>query len=161
MNTENSTENTTETTGYWADDGECPLHFPEASDRDEAAQLYVEGGDWNVVERTAYIEVHTWPATDPEDREQHSIAVEPKPPACTEGHEHDWCSPHEVVGGLVENPGVWGHAGGVVIHEVCRHCGCYRKQDTWATNPSNGQPCEVTSYDEADERSLAWVEEQS
>lgn len=38
--------------------------------------------------------------------------------------EHDWQSPHELVGGCEENPGVWG-MGGVRIQtvEVCSHCG--------------------------------------
>jgi hypothetical protein len=54
-------------------------------------------------------------------------------------HDHDWQSPHALVGGLKENPGVRGHGGGVVIHEVCVHCGTLRVTDTWAQNPSTGE----------------------
>ena len=47
-------------------------------------------------------------------------------------------APYDVVGGCVENPGVWGHGGGVVYHEVCAHCGALKTVDTWAQNPENG-----------------------
>ena len=56
-------------------------------------------------------------------------------------------SPHEVVGGLEENPGVWGNGGGVIIHEVCQTCGVHRHTNTWAQNPVNGkQGLESVSY---------------
>lgn len=60
-------------------------------------------------------------------------------PTCEAGHEHAWCSPHALVGGLEENPGVHGNGGGVIITEVCRHCGCKRTTDTWAQNPETGE----------------------
>lgn len=65
-------------------------------------------------------------------------AVEPDEPECSED-EHDWRSPHDVVGGVEENPGVHGHGGGVVIHEVCRHCGCHKITDTWAQRMDTGE----------------------
>jgi hypothetical protein len=68
-----------------------------------------------------------------------TVALDPSEPDCEEGHEHDWGSPHEVVGGLTENPGVFGHGGGVLIHEVCAHCGSHRHTDTWAQRPDTGQ----------------------
>ena len=39
---------------------------------------------------------------------------------------------------MAEDPGVHGHGGGVLITEVCRHCGCKRTTDTWAQNPETG-----------------------
>lgn len=67
-----------------------------------------------------------------------AVECEPDEPDCPEG-SHDWQSPHEIVGGLEENPGVQGHGGGVIIHEVCMHCGCARITDTWAQNPDTGE----------------------
>lgn len=63
-------------------------------------------------------------------------AVEPD---CIDGHDHDWQSPVEIVGGIHENPGVWGHGGGVLVAEVCIRCGCGQHTDTWAQDPASGQ----------------------
>lgn len=60
-------------------------------------------------------------------------------PDCHDGAEHDWQSPHEIVGGDKKSPGVWGHGGGVVIVECCLRCGCARRTDTWAQDPITGQ----------------------
>jgi len=68
-----------------------------------------------------------------------TVALDPEAPECYEGGEHEWSSPFEIVGGIKENPGVWGHGGGVVISEVCLLCGCKKTTDTWATNPDNGE----------------------
>lgn len=68
-------------------------------------------------------------------------------------------APHEVVGGLKENPGVRGNGGGIIMTEVCQHCGLYRVTDTWDQS-LDGQPREVIHYREADELSLEWVETQ-
>jgi len=79
-------------------------------------------------------------------------------PDCASGHDHDWCSPLEVVGGCKSNPGVHGHGGGVVITEVCSHCGCYRVTDTWAQRPDTGQQgLTSVEYRDADDASTAWV----
>jgi hypothetical protein len=66
------------------------------------------------------------------------VALEPEEPECTEA-AHDWQSPHEILGGCKENPGVWGHGGGVIIREVCMHCGCERVTDTWAQDRETGE----------------------
>lgn len=65
--------------------------------------------------------------------------VDPTPPPCTDKQGHDWRSPVAIVGGLRENPGVRGHGGGVIIVEVCLHCGTERETDTWAQDRSTGQ----------------------
>ncbi|HXI78815.1 MAG TPA: hypothetical protein VNH21_16885 [Steroidobacteraceae bacterium] len=79
-------------------------------------------------------------------------------PDCTAGKEHDWRTPHSVVGGVRENPGVEGHGGGVIIRDVCSHCGMYRITDTWAQDPQTGeQGLEETTYEDADDASLAWI----
>lgn len=51
---------------------------------------------------------------------------------------HDWTSAREAGGGLRENPGVFGHGGGVWICEHCARCGAGRTRDARATGPSDG-----------------------
>lgn len=72
------------------------------------------------------------------DETKHTIEVEPDEPDCT-ADAHDWQSPIELVGGLRENPGVYGHGGGIIIQEVCLHCGCGRLTDTWAQDRNTGE----------------------
>jgi hypothetical protein len=85
------------------------------------------------------------------------IAIHPKSPPC-EGASHKWESPHSVLGGLRENPGVWGNGGGVIIRECCAHCGAFRETDTWATDPATGeQGLTSVAYADPTEESLRWV----
>ena len=67
----------------------------------------------------------------------------------TEGDEgHAWRSPHALVGGLKENPGVFGSGGGVTIHEVCVRCGLHRHTDTWDQSwTGTGEPVETVRYE--------------
>lgn len=98
------------------------------------------------VEETRWVDVVI---TDTETGEERTrdYTFDPKPPECTED-EHDWYAPHSILGGLEENPGVWGHGGGTISTDICKHCGCARTVDTWATNPSNGsQGHESVKYD--------------
>ncbi len=81
-------------------------------------------------------------------------------PECLDGDEnsHDWQSPYSVVGGIKENPGVWGSGHGQVrICEVCACCGAYRTIDHGATNSSNGLRTTRTSYEPADAASKEWL----
>src|SRR5690606_1602198 len=80
-------------------------------------------------------------------------------PECADDQDHDWQSPHEVLGGLEENPGVQGHGGGVIIREVCAHCGKYKITDTWA-NHGGQQGFTSVKYEDADERSREWARDQ-
>lgn len=68
----------------------------------------------------------------------HRTAIHPDEPNCCEGHTHEWHSP-ESLGGCKENPGVWGHGGGMIIHELCKHCGFKRITDTWAQDECTGE----------------------
>lgn len=83
-----------------------------------------------------------------EEPEEDSITVEIQPPEpdCTDG-DHDWQSPQELVGGLDESPGVFGHGGGVIIHEVCMKCGTDRKTDSWAQDSHGVQGLTSVSYE--------------
>jgi hypothetical protein len=154
--------------GWYADDGNAEVHIDFAEDGEEAAREYVSGGDWGESEETTWVEVSVWRrayyVTEEGEidcvevlRDTHSIDLEPSEPECS-GGEHEWASPHEVLGGVRETPGVWGKGGGVVIREVCRHCGCYRVTDTWANGPGGSQGYEKVRYEECDEISTRWVE---
>lgn len=155
--------------GYYADDGNAEVHYQYAETPEEAAQTYVDGGDWGDSTETSWVTVYVerrWEIMDAdgdiethEERTTHAITIEADVPECAEGHAHDWQSPHSVVGGIEGNPGVQGHDGGVICTEVCRHCGIYRVTDTWAQNRQTGeQGLTSVEYRDADEESLAWVE---
>jgi hypothetical protein len=84
-----------------------------------------------------------------------TFAIDPEVPGDC---EHEWCSPHSVVGGCEENPGVRGRGAGVEITEVCQHCGMYRVTETDAQSRHDGRyRGERVSYRQADEDSLAWI----
>ena len=111
-----------------------------------AAREWAEGGDWNEPDGTIWIYVSI--VGEAGDEGSISVAVNPKEPRCDGEHDHDWQSPHAIVGGLEENPGVHGHGGGVIITEVCMHCGCERVTDTWAQDMSTGeQGLESVAYE--------------
>jgi hypothetical protein len=155
---------------YHADDGNCEVEYTCVDSGREAAQEYVDSGDWGDSNgSTTYIDVSVWRnafvldvLSDAQleriNEESHTIAIEPEEPACI-ADDHDWQSPYEVLGGLEENPGVHGHGGGVIIREVCANCGRYRITDTWAQRRDTGeQGLRSVSYEDADEASSEWVE---
>lgn len=87
-----------------------------------------------------------------------TTTIEVDEPSC-EKSEHDWQSP-EMLGGLSENPGVIGNGGGVIVTEVCGHCGKYRVTDTWAQDRTTGeQGLTSIKYEDADEKSETWMAE--
>lgn len=116
----------------------------EAIDLDsarEVAREWARGGDYNLDEDSATIWVDTFIEDEDGDRiETVTIAIDPPAPRCEDRtRNHKWAAPFEIVGGISENPGVWGHGGGVLIEEVCTRCGCGRTIDTWATRMDNGE----------------------
>lgn len=137
--------------GYCADDGNAEVHYPHADTSREAAETYADGFDRPAPsDGTYWVRVTAWQQcwSVTEDGEvitgrygerTYTIAIEPGEPECIDGHDHDWKSPHDIVGGIESNPGVWGHAGGVLITEVCMHCGCGHHIDTWAQDPETGE----------------------
>lgn len=202
-------------TKYICTDGYADIEI-QADDAEDAAQQYVEGGDWNKSSVTDWIDVYVqqntselenslisligdhdyaelrgntgWSVYDASDldieairvglpeceialdgdgdlivehgyeRECVTVTIEPIEPECAGEHDHDWRSPYSVLGGIKENPGVWGHGGGVILREVCAHCGRYRITDTWAQRKDTGeQGLESVKYEDADEASLAWA----
>lgn len=117
----------------------------------EYAEEWIREGDWDTSSgETFWVHGHLFTLSDDgseEDSERITVRIDPEVPECTET-EHDWQSPHDIVGGLVENPGVWGHGGGVIINEVCLNCGCKRVTDTWAQDMVTGeQGLEAVKYE--------------
>ena len=137
------------------------------SDKDAITQTeeWLRGGDYDTTEGTVYVHGHVRRADLAECIEgvssiPVSVVIQPDEPDCT-APEHDWQSPEEVVHGCKENPGVYGHGGGVIITEVCRYCGTYRVTDTWAQDEYTGeQGLHSVAYRPADDVSTAWVEDQ-
>ncbi len=130
----------------------------EADSAREAAQEWVDTGDWGECSKTWWIDVNVTDEKSGES-ERITITVEPDEPECVDGHDHDWQNPIEVVGGIRDNPGVYGHGGGVKITAVCAHCRKYRVTDTWAQRPDTGeQGLESIEYLDADDSSIEWVQ---
>ena len=103
----------------------------------------VQYGWGDEIEDTAYVEVE--------------CGEDPESPDCVDGEEHDWCSPHEVVGGIKENPGVWSEGGTtLVFRTVCANCGCVKIETNYGSQRNPGQ-CDAVEYDTHDQEALAWV----
>lgn len=118
----------------------------DEDDMREQAKAWAKEGDWDLSGGTIWVDVRVLDA-DGDRVETVTAAIHPPEPRCT-GGEHDWQSPHEIVGGIEENPGVWGHGGGVIIHECCMRCGAHMVTDTWAQRPDTGeQGLESVRYD--------------
>lgn len=109
-----------------------------ATDAEEAIDKYLDGGDWTPDEGgTVWYTITAYDRDG--ERTERKVAFDPPEPPCEGDHAHEWTSPHDLVGGLTENPGVFGHGGGAIITEVCAHCGLRRITDTWATDPTDGE----------------------
>lgn len=154
-------------TTYVCDDAGCGNDILiEAASPYKAAREYVEGADWGQDEGTTWVDVVVTPLDDDGERLDDetvtiTVAVDPPVPPCS-GDEHDFQSVYELVGGLQDNPGVYGHGGGVTIHTVCVHCGVHHHVDTWAQNPENGEQGLTREwYEPADDETLAWIEDNS
>jgi hypothetical protein len=151
----------------FADDGNSEQEYPHDTESRDAAAEYVSDGDWGQDNSTSWVTVYTYRKAvnsrgeiERVSQEDHTIALHPEEPAC-EGGEHVWHAPHSLLGGLKENPGVWGKGGGIISKEICRCCGCVKETDTWAQNPSTGEHGLTVSYtegeyaDEMEKRAIA------
>ena len=113
----------------------------------ESAVSWAAEGDYPEIESTIWVDVRATDTSDPDETDTDTARIDPPEPRCT-ADEHDWQSPHEIVGGIADNPGVHGNGGGVTIDECCMHCGAHRHIDTWAHRPDTGeQGLESVSYD--------------
>lgn len=137
----------------------------EAADDDAAidyAIKWLRNGSWDR-DQTLFLSASVLSLQDDGEVDERigtaQVALQPIMPKCVSA-EHDWRSPYSVLGGMKENPGVWGNGGGVIIKEVCSACGKYRVTDTWATNPCDGtQGHTSVEYRPADEDSLEYVQQ--
>lgn len=85
-------------------------------------------------------------------------------PECeiSEDGEHDWQSPHSLVGGIKENPGVWSNGGTCwTTKSVCACCGKYKTEVNKGSQCHPDESSCVIEIDEADESSLAWIMRQN
>ena len=140
--------------------GEWPdvIEADTVDDAVHAAGKIMDYDDYGDGTGTVWVDLHLY-CEETDEEGWATIALAPPAPECVDHGEHDWRAPYEVVGGLRDNPGVFGHGGGVVIREVCAQCGVYHLTDTWAQRPDTGeQGLESVRYEPPDEASLRWVE---
>lgn len=139
--------------------GETEFEATDLEQAESLARQWVRDGDWSESEQAELV-TFTIEAEDGEEWGFKQVVGVPAEPACADRQEHDWQSPHELVGGCDNNPGVFSHGNGQLrFEEVCSNCGRYRTTIT-ATVPSQAPPApECATYREPDEESLAWVAE--
>lgn len=109
---------------YLCNDGNAEVTI-EAEGPREAAEAYAS--DFDPQERTYWVKVRVSSAEgEPVDTVR--VAIHPKEPPCG-AFVHKW---------EVEEDGVRGSGGGVVVWERCVHCGARMRTDTWAQDPQDG-----------------------
>jgi hypothetical protein len=126
----------------------------EAEGLEEAKKLAREmlrEGDWQLDNETCWPSATIYAEEDGEWVEvaETYITVHPPEPGCAEDEEgemdHDWVDSDTQL-----------HGGGVVVTEVCRHCGVVRVRDTW----SDGTRRESITYRESDAETLRHFREE-
>jgi len=140
---------------YWVTDGEgdtLKLHgTPE-----EVAQEYVNSGNWGESTKTDWVDIHVYnaePWVGDFDFNENcvdtiTVAIEPEEPDCEHPAGHIYASPHSLVGGLKENPGVQGSGCGTKGTCICMLCGLVQHWDNWAQRHDTGeQGLDSTEYD--------------
>lgn len=79
-----------------------------------------------------------------------TVDIDPAEPPCpVRGADgHDWSGDHSLVGGLVENPGVFssGH-GQIQTVAACAACGARKTDDLGGTEPASGENMRVITYE--------------
>lgn len=109
-----------------------------AETAEDAAQAYVDGGDWPAESKTYWISVNVREESDEDgdDEESIRVAIEPTEPECTED-AHEYHHPGEARSSY----------GGVVVEAVCVHCGLTRITDSGAQCMHTGrQGLDSTEY---------------
>ena len=145
--------------GWWAGDSNAAVHYPDAKSAGEAAREYADDG-WGEIAETTWIHVWTWTQDEggeQHDREYHVVEIDPEEPDCVEDELHEWT-----------DEAVRGHGGGVLISDVCAHCGLTRTIDTWAQDRETGQqglrsisyaPGDPPGRDDDDDGEITWSRE--
>lgn len=122
---------------YICTDGEYEVEL-EASSAKQAARFYVDGGEWGEHAKTTWVKVYVLADGALEDEEV-KVPIHPSEPPCLDEEGHQWETPFSIVGGTEEQPGVFGHGGGVHMIEVCMRCACGRHTKTWDNDPQDGE----------------------
>lgn len=139
---------------------EQEIQAEDLADARRQAREWAADGSYDLDEGTIWVDVGI--LSEGESIETVTAQLDPPEPKCPGHEEHAWQSPHAIVGGIKENPGVWGHGGGVIMHACCMHCGARRVTDTWAQRRDTGeQGLESVRYDgpghyELPEAEAAW-----
>lgn len=77
------------------------------------------------------------------------------------GCDHEWATPHSVLGGCDLNPGVWSNGGTKITQKwVCERCGRIRTVVDYGCQRNPGDPLETEEIEEATSESMAWTIEQ-
>ena len=121
------------------------------AEAEEAAREWLRGESWDR-SQTIWLDARVIEMDEDDQPSDNTslvtVTLQPEEPSCIDDDGHDWASPYQILGGIEENPGVWGHGGGVYIQAVCLRCGCGRTRDTWAQRSDTGeQGLESISYE--------------
>ncbi len=128
------------------DGGEMTADAASMGDAIDLATDWAREGDYDAIESTIWVCVRIVGEDGTESAT--TVTINPDEPECDPDDGHDWQNPIELVGGLRENPGVYGHGGGVIIATVCMRCGAGSKEDTWAQDRATGrQGLESVAYE--------------
>lgn len=143
----------------WIDD------LVEASPNEDVETVYIEWEDspQNADDVCMDGEIDE-EATSSNDAHDCSGEYSDELPECeiSEDGEHDWQSPHSVVGGIKENPGVWSNSGTCwTTKSVCACCGKYKSETDKGSQCHPDQASCVIEIEDADEASLAWIMRQN
>ena len=115
---------------YRCDDGNAEIEI-EADSPKDAAQEYVNGGEWGDIDQTTWITVYVRWTDEYGDAVQDrvKVAIHPDEPECPEG-DHDWMQ-----------LAVRGSGGGVIVTFQCKHkhCGRLYEYNSWAQDPADGE----------------------
>ena len=122
----------------WDEGDEKTVECDTIQDAEEEARDWLKDGEWDTESGTTWVSANI-ESEDGAETSSVTVAINPDEPSCINDAGHDWQAPYAIVGGCKENPGVWGHGGGVVIQAVCLRCGCGRLTDTWAQDPNTGE----------------------
>jgi hypothetical protein len=130
---------------YVADDGNYSMMI-EASNPKEAAEKYVDGGDWGINTKTSWVRIYVWGGWRKEKNVimhglhsnhkkyigSYRIEIEPDVIKCYSERGHRWADdgPH---------CRTWGNGGGVISKEICPRCGLIRISNSWDYDPSTGE----------------------
>lgn len=105
----------------------------------DALKEYLSDCNYDPDDKTFWVTLYYFTDDNEDDPNQRKMEVPPYVPPCEDGHKHEWHSPIDIVGGIKENPGVFGNGGGVIIKQVCKHCGLLKITDTWAQDMTDGE----------------------